>query len=389
MIKFALRRNFIYPLQLLLWNVARDIECIIISHSFNIKTLKIYTPLMFLGEIFGGLSFYLYQSHFLSKNKRKRKGSVYFMNIKYIKARHNPIKDGPTKIYFLIFCAAFFDFVQFMLSLVIQTFIYLSGSLESRLEGYLTINNAIFYYFVLGLPLYKHHFFSLIVIGVCIVIIIFIEYIFQDINIFLTYGRLTAAIIITLVCKFLDALEKSIQKYLFEYNQLSPFLVLLFEGIFGFLLSVIFSIFKNPFDEIILFKKNNSDKDFIVLIIALIIYMILSGFKNIFVVLTTKIFTPMTTTFMDYILNPFFIIYYFCDGNDFKSNGKSDAFYFILNLILSLIITFCGGVYNEFMILFCCGLERDTHNQVKKRAFFESAYNLFYAVEEETNETDS
>ena len=377
MIKFALRRNLIYPLQLLLWNVLRDIECIIISHSFNIKTLLIYTPLMFLGEIFGGLSFYLYQNHFLSKNRRKRKGSVYFMNIKYIKARHNPIKDRPTKIYFLIFCAAFFDFVQFVFSLIIQKFIYLSGSLESRLEGYLTINNAIFYYFVLRLPLYKHHFFSLIVIGVCIIIIVFTEYIFQDINIFLSYAKLTVAFIIILVIKFLNALEKSIQKYLFEHNQLSPFLVLLFEGIFGFLLSVIFSIFNNPLEEIILFKKNNSNKDFIVLIIALIIYMIFSAFKNIFVVLTTKIFTPMTTTFMDYILNPFFIIYYFCDGNDFKLNGKSNVIYFILNLILSLIITFCGGVYNEFLILFCCGLEKDTHSQVTSRSNTENELYIF------------
>ena len=74
---------------------------------------------------------------------------------------------------------------------------------------------------------------------------------------------------------------------------------------------------------------------------------------------------------MEYILNPVYFIYYFVLGNDFLYQGKRNYTYFILNLIISLIISFCGCVYNEFIILFCCGLERDTHNQVALRSDFE------------------
>ena len=79
----------------------------------------------------------------------------------------------------------------------------------------------------------------------------------------------------------------------------------------------------------------------------------------------------MTTTFMDYILNPFYLTYDFASGFDYFTNGEINYSYFILNLILSIIISFLGCVYNEFPILFCFGLERDTYNQITKRSFTE------------------
>ena len=45
-------------------------------------------------------------------------------------------------------------------------------------------------------------------------------------------------------------------------------------------------------------------------------------------------------------------------------------------------MSFCGGVYNEFLILFCCGLERDTHSQVTRRSDVENELNVFYADED-------
>ena len=76
----------------------------------------------------------------------------------------------------------------------------------------------------------------------------------------------------------------------------------------------------------------------------------------------------MVTTLADYILNPLYLIYYFGALNDFKKNGKLGIVYFVLNIIISLIISFFGCVYNEFIILFCYELERDTHDQISKRA---------------------
>ena len=76
----------------------------------------------------------------------------------------------------------------------------------------------------------------------------------------------------------------------------------------------------------------------------------------------------MVTTLQDYVLNPIYLIYYFGAHKDFKNNGKLYVLYFIINIIISLIISFFGCVYNEFIILFFCGLEYNTHDQVSKRA---------------------
>ena len=101
----------------------------------------------------------------------------------------------------------------------------------------------------------------------------------------------------------------------------------------------------------------------------LIVFIILSGGKNLFRIVTTKIYSPMVTTLLDYVLNPIYLIYYYGAQGDFKKeDGKLDVAYFTINIIISLIISFFGCVYNEFIILFFCGLERNTHDQVSKRA---------------------
>ena len=71
MIKFALRHNLIYPLQLLLWSNLREIERTLISYFFGLNSLLIYTPLMFLGEFFAGAIFYLYKKNFYQDVKKE------------------------------------------------------------------------------------------------------------------------------------------------------------------------------------------------------------------------------------------------------------------------------------------------------------------------------
>ena len=117
MIKFALRRNLIYPLQLIIYNLLRKFETILLKFLFNFNDSLLYTPL-------------------------------------------------------IIFCA-FFDWIQFMIWTVeIPFFINISESLVTRLSGITTIIDALFYFFILRLPIFRHHLFSLIIIGICLIIII-------------------------------------------------------------------------------------------------------------------------------------------------------------------------------------------------------------------------
>jgi hypothetical protein len=378
MIKFALRNNLKYPLELLIFNVIRDTESQLIDYFFNFDSL-IYMSLMFLGEFFFGLIIYLYQTSFLNKNKGRK--SIRYKSITLITNKGSLAKDSKTKIIFLVFIAGFFDFVQFMISLYTPKFLYISGSLESRLGGFLTVFDALFYYYVLKLPIARHQYFSLIIIGICLILVIITEFIFQKFNIFLTYGLFALVFLLTFVVQFCSAMVDSIEKYLFEYNHLNSFLCLLLEGLFGFILSFIHGLFNNPLDDIKIFKQNNSTSDFSILILLLILYLILSGLKNSFRVTTTKIYSPMTTTFLDYILNPFYMIYHFSIGDDFLSNEYRNYAYFFINLIISIIISFFGFVFNEFIILFCCKLEKDTHQQIVKRSMVEEEILKLYEID--------
>ena len=56
----------------------------------------------------------------------------------------------------------------------------------------------------------------------------------------------------------------------------------MWEGIFGFILTIIYSKFENPFVEINTVYKDKNKKTFFPLIICLIIYFINSGGRNIY-----------------------------------------------------------------------------------------------------------
>ncbi len=82
------------------------------------------------------------------------------MNLKLYKAKNELRKiDGFIKIFFILFCCSFFDFVQFILSINTPQFINVSNSFSSRIRGLLIIFDALFYYFVLRLPALRHHLF--------------------------------------------------------------------------------------------------------------------------------------------------------------------------------------------------------------------------------------
>ena len=199
-------------------------------------------------------------------------------------------------------------------------------------------------------------------------IIVVSEFCFQKFDIFSTYGNLGIAFFYIIIGQIFWSFMNIVEKYLFEYDFMNPFVVLLYQGLMGFVLSFFFLFDKIYFYDFVLIYKNNSVGRFVLFIFLLLAYIILSGGKNLLRVVTTKIYSPMVTTLADYILNPFYLTYYFVAHNDFKKNGKLGVFYFVLNIIISLIISFFGCVYNEFIILFFCGLERNTHDQVSKRA---------------------
>ena len=236
MIKFSLRPNLIHPLQYLIYHQLRNVDAKLITYFYKFNSELIYCSLMFMGEFIFGLIFYLRHKRFVTKNKNVKNKSKRHMHIELIKteSRLRAI-DSVVKIIFLIFSATTYDILEFIIIFKTPKIINVSISFQDRLRGFMTIINALFYYYILLLPIFRHQLLSLIIIGLCLLIIIAGEFIFQEFNIFLNYYDFIWVILISLIGNFFRALLDSIEKYLFEYDKVNPFYALMFEGFFGFI----------------------------------------------------------------------------------------------------------------------------------------------------------
>ena len=381
MIKFASRPNMKYLVGLFISSFIRNILQNITDMHFTLDFDLIYLLLMFLGEFLFGLLSYSYQLKYV-KQKKLSKNS-HFMTIKLITNDKIQIYDNKYKIYFLITATAFFDFMEYVLFLeFIPSLVDCSYSFEERLSGILIILDSLFYRFVLNLPIFKHQFFSIIIISICLIITIAIEFIFQDINYFFRYADFVFLIFKFFIIIFFNSLLDLIEKYLFEYDYLNPFKLLMLEGIIGFSFGIVYCIYKNPISSIKNLYYNNSD-NFGYLVLSLFLFMILSGVQNTFRVVTTKIYSLMASTLALYFFNPIYIISTLILNEDFVSNKKRNYIYFSINLVLTIIVSFCGLVYNEFIILFFYGLQHDTYKEISFRASLPYDMSYIYNINDD------
>ena len=159
----------------------------------------------------------------------------------------------------------------------------------------------------------------------------------------------------------------------------------MYEGFFGLIICSIFFSAENYFNDATDVYKKCSGGDFTFFIFLLIFYVILCGIKNVFKMVTIKLYSPMAKSLTDYFLNPIYLSYNFGLKADFMTKGSRNIPYFVVNLILSFIISFFGCVYNEFIVLLFCGLERNTHDQISKRAD-EHVLSELLSMDESSNE---
>jgi hypothetical protein len=266
---------------------------------------------MHLGEFFGGLFSFLYQNTFIKQSREPIKLS----GIKLIgnKKKMNRA-DKLYKIGLLIFFAAFFDFTEYIL---INYYIprisatRMSPTYDLRFNSITTISSSLIFTYALRLKTGRHQFYSLLITGICLALVVIIELIY-NINILNSFGSLLFAYLLTIMALSLMSFTDTIEKYLYEFNFLNPLLILLLESIFGLIFVCIFSIINSPFKEIT--KKYNKLKggEFVFLIILLFFYLIFSSLVNIFKVLSNIFYSPMAKSVSSYVLNPIMIIFWMC-----------------------------------------------------------------------------
>ena len=360
----------IYLILLCFWHYARQIEVIIIPKVIYFSDSLSFTFLMFLAELFGGLAVILYNKlNFLYRKKKTKQDENIVKILTKGKERKMSKSDNMFKIIILIIFAAFFDFVQFIISYTLQKIVVLSPTSDQRLRIIITVVSSLLCTYALRFKIAKHHIFSLIGMSICSLVILIFDLIFLSKGADAGYFVLAFLLVIIRLAfvSFIDVTER----YLVEYNNLNKFKILSAEGFIGIIFCIIFIFIerKNPFIEMhnAYERLNNGGKKFL-MIFLLILYIILSAGVNIYKIICNVIYNPIAKSLPAYFLNPAFIIYYFIEENDFKSGGQRNYFYFILNLILSLIIDFFALIYNEFLILYCFGLQHGTHYAIADRA---------------------
>lgn len=368
MIKISHRRNMRFLIYLFIYHYTRKIEGIIMSKVCNFNDSLLLTFLMFFGELFGGLAIFIYQKYFFAKKVEDNPRYTWKLIHTNIEVTEFKTKDSAFTIVILIFFASFFDFAQFLLLCLIPELAILSPTSDQRLCVIITITSSLLCTYGLRIKTGKHHFFSLVGMSLCSFIIFIIELIYKlrgtnFENFILAYAL---AICRLIFISFIDVIER----YLLEFNFLNKYKLLSLEGFFGIILCSIYClvIHKSPFEKIQkVYNELNIWKD-ILLIFFVILFFALSAGINIYKIICNYIYSPMAKSLPAYLLNPIFIIYYFFYENDFKVEGNNNYIYLISNIILSIIIDFFACVYNEFLIIFYCDLEKETHYGISLRA---------------------
>ena len=365
------RRNLLYVIYSMIYYFLRKVDLIIINKKYKYNDSLIFTLLMILGEFFGGFTVYIYLNHFSKQENNKAKKHLGIELIQKNIIMKSP--DSKLKIILLLFFTSYFDFVEFVISsFYMPKYQVLSPTAESRFGGGIIILAALICHFVLRIKILKHQFYSLIIIGICLATITALEIIYRgkgsSISDFCFAHLLVLAYLIFV--PFADVIEK----YLIEFNFINPFLILMIEALFGFIFVGIYSTRENPFKGFKRINEEYSTGEFILFIFLLFVYFVLSAGSNIYRILTNGLFSPMVKTLSVYILNPFIYIYYFVIEYDFLSEGERNWIYFIVNITISIIISFFGCVFNEFLVLSFCGLDHETHYSVSKRATDEEIY---------------
>ena len=220
--------------------------------------------------------------------------------------------DNITKKIVLIFFASFFDFYDVILRANFVPFINsnLSPTIDLRLQSIQIISSSLIYKYAFRFKTKRHHKASLVVIGIFLCVTIILDLIYNSNNLHVERFLYTDLLICYHVVGF--SFSNCIEKYLVDNSFMNPFLLLLYEGLFGIIISIIFSINREPFRNFIDVYNENTTGYFSLLIFLLLLFFILSIFVNVYKVYCNVVYSPMSRSLIQYLLNPFMNILFFC-----------------------------------------------------------------------------
>ena len=240
----------------------------------------------------------------------------------------------------------------------------------------LLVFNIIFLFlltkFMLNIELYLHHYFSLIIFIVCLVVITVIDFIAINENIVEEYKdslikeshfiNSSLYIIIRIFVVLLYSIENILAKIMFLKYYYSPYLLQLMKAIIKLFFIFIFSLplIFIKINGIIIFSlfKDIFKKDILENIFRYIIYLINHFFYNILNYLIIDKFSPAHTV-IAYIFEYFAI--FLINTTTTKTGEKIIVDYkFGVRLVMYILLIIASLIFNEFVVINVCGLANNT-----------------------------
>ena len=148
--------------------------------------------------------------------------------------------------------------------------------------------------------------------------------------------------------------------------------MLIYEGIIGIFLFIFYYLSNDTYQKQgknILKNMSEFDLSFVYFIILIILYIIISGLRNSYRVTTNKYYSPMSRALFESTLDPFVFLYYTLIKKKKNKYGRGYWIYFGLILFFLVIIAFFTLIYNDFIILYCFGLEHNTYHEITGRLY--------------------
>ena len=392
MIKIGLRHNLWYPFLFVIFTIFRRIvkyieEKTVLNNNKKIKTSFLMISLMILLELILSSIYSCIKNDNIETNSNKTSNNNGIFKLKLIgQKRELIIPDNSIKIAFLIFFSAYFEIFGF----ITRRFITFTDKnddydeFNAKFRSIEILCSSLLCYFTLRIEILKHQIFSLIIILLSLIILFILEFYHENAS-NNKYKKNILLVISTSISRaFLDTSEK----YLFEVDYINIFKLVRLQEIINVILMSLYYINEEPryqIIDLIDYGKENKLRVFFAVILILI-YAILTAYKNLYRRLTVKEYSPMTRALAESFLDPFLILYGFFEKNFEDKEKNKELTYFIINLILELIMVFFGCVYNELFVLYCCGLQYNTHLEVAKRA--ENIEILMLHEKEEINDVN-
>ena len=349
---FPLIVPILYIIRNHLRNNVKTIKTPDIENSQNITILNI--PLVYLGDLFSIIFVYISKKKFIKKDNTNL---LYTTDIQPVISPVKKKKNTFKVILILTWNAITDTFTMFF-------FLCYFGQKESIVDFgsiFQIFFNGIFCKLIINYSFYQHHYFSMILTSIGIIILF---HYYSDYEL-IDY-------ILILICFILDGLQEVNEKYLMEQQFLSPFKLVFYEGFCGlvvFFISIILLNFlkiKNlniydAVDNFILIFKSNKLYCFINVLFILIFSLGI----NINIMLTIFYYSPNTRIISNSLENMYHWI------KNINKEQNLTIYDLLLDITGNILIFFSCLIFNEIIICNFWGLNVNTAKEVRIRGEIE------------------